>query len=48
MSTALVQPVLIAVLVILEVARLAGPLATRGRKRSAAVLGAVNAVPAAR
>ncbi len=45
MST-LVQPVLIAVLVVLEVAvwQVRVALATRGRKRSAAVLGAVNAV----
>ncbi len=41
-----VQPVLIGVLVILEVAvwQVRVALATRGRKRSAAVLGAVNAV----
>ena len=40
------QPVLIAVLVVLEVAvwQVRVALATRGRKRSAAVLGAVNAV----
>jgi uncharacterized protein YebE (UPF0316 family) len=46
MWTALVQPVLIAVLVVLEVAvwQVRVALATRGRKRSAAVLGAVNAV----
>ncbi len=41
-----VQPVLIAVLVVLEVAvwQVRVALATRGRKRSAAALGAVNAV----
>jgi uncharacterized protein YebE (UPF0316 family) len=47
MSTELLlQPVLIAVLVILEVAvwQVRVALATRGRKRIAAVLGAVNAV----
>src|ERR1700760_2202320 len=40
------QPVFIAVLVVLEVAvwQVRVALATRGRKRSAAVLGAVNAV----
>ena len=40
------QPVLIAVLVVLEVAvwQVRVALATRGRKRSAAALGAVNAV----
>ena len=40
------QPVIIAVLVVLEVAvwQVRVALATRGRKRSAAVLGAVNAV----
>jgi uncharacterized protein YebE (UPF0316 family) len=40
------QPVLIAVLVVLEVAvwQVRVALATRGRKRSAAGLGAVNAV----
>jgi uncharacterized protein YebE (UPF0316 family) len=46
METAVVQPVLIAVLVVLEVAvwQVRVALATRGRKRVAAVLGAVNAV----
>jgi uncharacterized protein YebE (UPF0316 family) len=46
MSTAIVQPVLITVLVVLEVAvwQVRVALATRGRKRSAAVLGALNAV----
>ena len=46
MWNATVQPVLIAVLVVLEVAvwQLRVALATRGRKRIAAVLGAVNAV----
>jgi uncharacterized protein YebE (UPF0316 family) len=46
MDSATVQPVLIAVLVVLEVAvwQVRVALATRGRKRSAAVLGAVNAV----
>jgi uncharacterized protein YebE (UPF0316 family) len=46
MWTTPVQPVLIAVLVVLEVAvwQVRVALATRGRKRSAAVLGAVNAV----
>ena len=46
MSIALVQPALILVLVILEVAvwQVRVALATRGRKQSAAVLGAVNAV----
>jgi uncharacterized protein YebE (UPF0316 family) len=46
MLTTLVQPVFIAVLVVLEVAvwQLRVALATRGRKRSAALLGAVNAV----
>ena len=46
MWTALGQPVLIAVLVVLEVAvwQVRVALATRGRKREAAALGAVNAV----
>ncbi len=46
MWSALGQPVLIAVLVVLEVAvwQVRVALATRGRKRIAAVLGAVNAV----
>ena len=46
MPTTLIEPVLIAVLVILEVAvwQVRVALATRGRKRIAAVLGAVNAV----
>jgi len=46
MQNPAVQPVLIAVLVVLEVAvwQVRVALATRGRKRSAAVLGAVNAV----
>ena len=46
MWTAPVQPVLIAVLVVLEVAvwQVRVALATRGRKRIAAMLGAVNAV----
>jgi uncharacterized protein YebE (UPF0316 family) len=46
MWSALLQPVFIAVLVVLEVAvwQVRVALATRGRKRSAAVLGAVNAV----
>jgi uncharacterized protein YebE (UPF0316 family) len=46
MGSAPFQPVIIAVLVVLEVAvwQVRVALATRGRKRSAAVLGAVNAV----
>ena len=46
MWTALGQPVLIAVLVVLEGAvwQVRVALATRGRKREAAALGAVNAV----
>jgi uncharacterized protein YebE (UPF0316 family) len=46
MENPVVQPVLIAVLVVLEVAvwQVRVALATRGRKRVAAVLGAVNAV----
>ena len=46
MWNAIFQPALIAVLVVLEVAvwQVRVALATRGRKRSAAVLGAVNAV----
>ena len=46
MWTAIGQPVLIAVLVVLEVAvwQVRVALATRGRKREAAPLGAVNAV----
>jgi uncharacterized protein YebE (UPF0316 family) len=46
MYDSLVQPALIAVLVVLEVAvwQVRVALATRGRKRSAAALGAVNAV----
>jgi uncharacterized protein YebE (UPF0316 family) len=46
MSIAFVQPALITVLVVLEVAvwQVRVALATRGRKRSAAALGAVNAV----
>ena len=46
MWNAVLQPVFIAVLVVLEVAvwQVRVALATRGRKRSAAVLGAVNAV----
>ena len=46
MWTALGQPVLIAVLVVLEVAvwQVRVARATRGRKREAAALGAVNAV----
>ena len=46
MWTALGQPVLIAVLVVLEVAvwQVRVALATRGRKQAAAGLGAVNAV----
>jgi uncharacterized protein YebE (UPF0316 family) len=46
MWSAVLQPVCIAVLVVLEVAvwQVRVALATRGRKRSAAVLGAVNAV----
>ena len=46
MWSAPVQPVLIAVLVVLEVAvwQVRVALATRGRKQTAAVLGAVNAV----
>ena len=46
MWTAFGQPVLIAVLVVLEVAvwQVRVALATRGRKRGAAALGAVNAV----
>ena len=46
METAVVQPVLIAVLVVREVAvwQVRVALATRGRKRIAAALGAVNAV----
>jgi uncharacterized protein YebE (UPF0316 family) len=46
MPTQLVQPAFIAALVVLEVAvwQLRVALATRGRKRSAAPLGAVNAV----
>jgi uncharacterized protein YebE (UPF0316 family) len=46
MSIAYVQPVVIALLVVVEVAvwQVRVALATRGRKRIAAVLGAVNAV----
>ena len=46
MSTQLIQPLVIAALVVTEVAvwQLRVALATRGRKRSAASLGAVNAV----
>jgi uncharacterized protein YebE (UPF0316 family) len=46
MWNAVLQPVFITVLVVLEVAvwQVRVALATRGRKRSAAVLGAVNAV----
>lgn len=46
MNAALFQPVLIAVLVVLEVAvwQVRVALSTRGRKRIAAALGAVNAV----
>ena len=46
MWTAVGQPVLIAVLVVLEVAvwQVRVALATRGRKRAAAPLGAVNAL----
>ncbi len=46
MSTQLIQPLVIAALVVTEVAvwQLRVALATRGRKRSAAGLGAVNAV----
>ena len=46
MWTAAVQPIVIAVLVVLEVAvwQVRVALATRGRKRIAAALGAVNAV----
>ncbi len=46
MSYELVQPVVIGVLVVVEVAvfQLRVALATKGRKRSAALLGAVNAV----
>ena len=46
MWTTTVQPVLIAVMVVLEVAvwQVRVALATRGRKRIAAALGAVNAV----
>ena len=46
MWTAAVQPIVIAVLVVLEVAvwQVRVALATRGQKRSAAMLGAVNAV----
>ena len=46
MSTVIVQPLIIAVLVVVEVAvwQVRVAMATRGRKRTAAALGAVNAV----